>query len=93
MKRTGMEASWWRRASCIDVVTVLKALQEYNRTAAATQPPTFPPLRFIAGLYLLDQNLEAGEQAPAQGRRGILDRAKSVFRRWSLGSAHIDTYG
>jgi pimeloyl-ACP methyl ester carboxylesterase len=39
---------------------------EYNRTDAATQAQVFPPLRFIAGLYLLDQNLEAGEQAVSQ---------------------------
>jgi proline iminopeptidase len=39
---------------------------DYNRTDAATQTQVFPPLRFIAGLYLLDRNLEAGEQAVPQ---------------------------
>jgi len=39
---------------------------EYNRTDAGTQTQSFPPLRLIAGLYLLDRNLEAGEQAVPQ---------------------------
>ena len=39
---------------------------EYNRTDAGQQTLVFPPLRFIAGLYLLDRNLEAGEQAVPQ---------------------------
>jgi pimeloyl-ACP methyl ester carboxylesterase len=39
---------------------------EYNRTDAATQNQDLPPLRLIAGIYLLDRNLEAGEQAVPQ---------------------------
>ena len=39
---------------------------EYNRTDAGTQTQGFPPLRLIAGLYLLDRNLEAGEQTVPQ---------------------------
>jgi pimeloyl-ACP methyl ester carboxylesterase len=39
---------------------------DYSRTDAGTQTQSLPPLRFIAGLYLLDRNLEAGEQAVPQ---------------------------
>lgn len=39
---------------------------DYKRTDAGTQSQGFPPLRLIAGLYLLDRNLEAGERAVPQ---------------------------
>jgi pimeloyl-ACP methyl ester carboxylesterase len=39
---------------------------EYNRTEAGKQSGDFPPFRFIAGLYLMEQNPDAAEDLLSQ---------------------------